>query len=300
MYTIAALYRFAQFDDPAAFVPPLRDICNAKGIRGTLLLATEGINGTIAGTRPGIEAVAAHIRGLPGRSSLNWRTAACSNLPFARMKVRLKREIVTFGRHDVNPHTRTGQYVEPRDWNGFIRQDDVAVIDTRNEYETAIGTFEGAINPLTSTFREFPSWWEANSHRFHGKRVAMFCTGGIRCEKSTSYLLGQGKRDVYQLKGGILRYLQETPETESAWKGECFVFDSRVSVLHGLREGTYELCHGCRRPIRSGDKRRPEYEEGVSCHSCVNETSEQDKMRFRERQKQFALAQSRCTAHFAP
>ena len=297
MYTIAALYHFTRFSDPDALRGPLLDLCLAQEVKGSLLLAREGINGTIAGPRAGIDVVLAHIRALPGCSDLEWKEATATDAPFGRMKVRLKKEIVTMGQPDVDPKARVGNYVEPEDWNDLIRSDDVVVIDTRNDYEVAIGTFEGAIDPETSSFREFPAWWEANKDRFHNKRVAMFCTGGIRCEKSTNFLLGQGVEDVYHLKGGILRYLEEVPEQDSSWQGECFVFDNRVSVGHGLKEGPHELCHGCRRPLLPEDKSRPEYEAGVSCHMCIHETSEADKARFRERQKQMQLARARGADH---
>ncbi len=297
MYTIAALYHFTRFADHAALRAPLLDLCRAQSVKGTLLLAQEGINGTIAGPRSGIDAVLAHIKALPGCADLEWKEATADYAPFGKMKVRLKKEIVTMGQPDVDPRARVGNYVEPEDWNDLIRSDDVVVIDTRNDYEVAIGTFEGAIDPETASFREFPDWWEQNKDRFHNKRVAMFCTGGIRCEKSTNFLLGQGVEDVYHLKGGILRYLEEMPAEDSTWKGECFVFDNRVSVGHGLVEGPHNLCHGCRRPILPEDMKRPEYEHGVSCHLCVDETSEADKMRFRERQKQILLARARGDEH---
>ncbi|WP_170433752.1 oxygen-dependent tRNA uridine(34) hydroxylase TrhO [Ruegeria arenilitoris] len=297
MYTIAALYHFTRFADPDALRAPLLELCRAQSVKGTLLLAHEGINGTIAGPRAGIDAVLAHIRALPGCADLEWKEATASQPPFGKMKVRLKKEIVTMGQPDVDPRARTGHYVEPQDWNDLILSDDVVVIDTRNDYEVSIGTFEGAIDPKTDSFRDFPAWWEQNKHRFHNKRVAMFCTGGIRCEKSTNYLLGQGVEDVYHLKGGILRYLEEVPPEDSTWKGECFVFDNRVSVGHGLAEGPHQLCHGCRRPILPQDRERPEYEHGVSCHQCIHETSEADKARFRERQKQISLARARGEEH---
>ncbi|WP_170419883.1 oxygen-dependent tRNA uridine(34) hydroxylase TrhO [Ruegeria arenilitoris] len=297
MYTIAALYHFTRFADPDALRAPLLELCRAQSVKGTLLLAHEGINGTIAGPRAGIDAVLAHIRALPGCADLEWKEATASQPPFGKMKVRLKKEIVTMGQPDVDPRARTGHYVEPQDWNDLIRSDDVVVIDTRNDYEVSIGTFDGAIDPKTASFRDFPTWWEHNKDRFHNKRVAMFCTGGIRCEKSTNYLLGQGVEDVYHLKGGILRYLEEVPPEDSTWKGECFVFDNRVSVGHGLVEGPHQLCHGCRRPILPQDMKRPEYEHGVSCHQCIHETSEADKARFRERQKQIALARARGEEH---
>ena len=297
MYTIAALYHFTRFDDPAAIQAPLLALCEREKISGSLLLAQEGINGTIAGPRAGIDAVLAHIRALPGCADLDWKESTSDHQPFRRLKVRLKKEIVTMGQPDVDPKARVGHYVDPQDWNELIQSPDVAVIDTRNDYEVAIGTFQNAIDPQTDSFRDFPAWWEANKHRFHNKRIAMFCTGGIRCEKSTNYLLGQGVEDVYHLKGGILKYLEEVPETESTWQGECFVFDNRVSVGHGLKEGPHELCFACRRPILPADRDRPEYEHGVSCHQCFAETSDDDKARFRERQKQMALAEARGEKH---
>ena len=297
MFTVAALYHFTRFDDTSAIRRPLLDLCKSRGISGTLLLAREGINGTIAGDRAGVDAVIAHIRALPGCADLIWKESTATEPPFHRMKVRLKREIVTMGQPDVDPTAKVGHYVNPEDWNALITSPDVAVIDTRNDYEVAIGTFDGAIDPETKSFGEFPAWWEANKDRFHNKRIAMFCTGGIRCEKSTNYLIGQGVEDVFHLKGGILKYLEEVPQEESAWDGECFVFDSRVSVGHGLKEGPHQLCYACRRPILPQDRSRPEFEEGVACHQCATETTEEDKGRFRERQKQIALAKKRGTHH---
>ncbi|MBP0483249.1 rhodanese-related sulfurtransferase [Sagittula salina] len=297
MFTVCALYHFTRFADPKALQAPLQALCRANHVTGTLLLAAEGINGTIAGPREGIDAVLAHIRALPGCANIDWKLSTAVERPFARMKVRLKKEIVTMGQPDVDPKARVGHYVEPSAWNDLIRSPDVAVIDTRNAYEIAIGTFDGAEDPETASFREFPAWWEKNKDRFHNKRIAMFCTGGIRCEKSTNYLLGQGVDEVYHLKGGILKYLEEVPQDDSTWQGECFVFDGRVSVGHGLKEGPHVLCHACRRPILPEERARPEYEHGVSCHLCVDETTDADKGRFRERQKQIALAQARGERH---
>lgn len=297
MYIVAALYHFTRFDNPEALQAPLLDLCKAQSVRGTLLLAHEGINGTIAGPRAGIDAVLAHIRSLPGCADLEWKESTAQQEPFNRMKVRLKREIVTMGQPNVDPVARVGHYVTPEDWNEFISAPDVAVIDTRNDYEVAIGTFDGAIDPETKSFGEFPQWWEENKHRFHNKRIAMFCTGGIRCEKSTSYLVSQGVDEVYHLKGGILKYLEEVPQEDSTWNGECFVFDGRVSVGHGLKEGPHELCYACRRPILPEDMKRPEYEHGVSCHQCINETTEAARAAFRERQKQVRLAAERGGRH---
>ena len=288
MPTVAALYHFARLPDPAAMRGPLVDLCLAQGIRGTLLLAPEGVNGTIAGTDAGIAAVIAHLRAWPGFGALEWKASHADAPPFARMKVRLKREIVTMGRPEVDPTAATGRYVAPRDWNALIAAPDVAVIDTRNAYEVAIGSFAGAVDPGTDSFRDFPAWWEANAHRFAGKRIAMFCTGGIRCEKSTNYLMSQGVTDVHHLQGGILKYLEEIPEAESLWQGECFVFDQRVSLGHGLRQGRHGLCHACRRPVAPEDRAHPDYEEGVRCPACAAEYTEADRARFRERQRQFA------------
>jgi UPF0176 protein len=297
MYVIAALYHFTRLVDSAALKPDLLTCCTDAGVKGTLLLAREGINGTIAGPRAGIDAVLAHIRALPGCQTLEWKEATANDPPFARMKVRLKNEIVTMGQPDVDPKASVGHYVDPQDWNDLIRAPDVVLIDTRNDYEVAIGTFEGAVDPKTETFRDFPTWWATNKDRFHNKRIAMFCTGGIRCEKSTNYLLGQGVEDVYHLKGGILRYLEEMPATDSTWQGDCFVFDARVSVGHGLTIGPHDLCHGCRHPILPADKQRPEYEDGVCCHLCADKTSDADKTRFRERQKQITLSRTRGQEH---
>ena len=299
MYTIAALYHFTRFEDPAALQAPLRAVCAANAVRGSLLLAGEGINGTIAGPRDGLNEVLAHIRGLPGCAGLEWKESTSDSPPFGRLKVRLKKEIVTLGVPGVDPNAAVGHYVRARDWNALISAPDVAVIDTRNDYETAIGTFRGAVDPETESFRDFPAWWEANKDRFHNKRIAMFCTGGIRCEKSTNYLISQGVDEVYHLKGGILQYLEDVPEEESLWQGDCFVFDERVSVGHGLSQGPHALCRACRRPLTPQDMERPEYEAGVQCHHCVNEHSEADRARFRERQKQIALAKARGETHLA-
>lgn len=297
MFVVAALYKFTRFADPAALKGPLSKRCTEAGVKGTLLLAQEGLNGTIAGSRTGIDTVLSHIRTLPGCDDLEWKESTSSDMPFRKMKVRLKREIVTMGQPDVDPNTRVGTYVDAKDWNALIEDPDVVVIDTRNDYEVAIGTFEGAIDPGTQSFGEFPAWWEQNKRQFAGKKVAMFCTGGIRCEKSTNYLIGQGVEDVFHLKGGILKYLEDVPAQNSTWNGSCFVFDGRVSVDHGLTEGPHILCHGCRRPLLPDDTARPEYEEGVSCHQCFHTTSDADKARFRERQKQIGLARTRGDIH---
>ena len=297
MFTIAALYHFTRFEDPEALRGPLSRQCEAHGVSGTLLLAGEGINGSIAGSLPAIEAVVAHIRALPGCADLVWKKSTANAQPFRRLKVRVRAEIVTMGQPGVDPRARTGHYVAPAAWNALVEAPDVAVIDTRNDFEVAIGSFEGAINPGIASFRDFPAWWQANKARFENQRIAMFCTGGIRCEKSTNYLLGEGVAEVYHLEGGILGYLEDVPAERSTWNGACFVFDGRVSVGHGLREGPHELCHACRRPILPEDKHRDGYEQGVCCHHCIDETSADEKARFRERQKQIALAAARGTRH---
>jgi UPF0176 protein len=299
MLTIAALYHFTRFDDPAALRGPLLELCIAQGVKGSLLLAREGVNGTIAGPRAGIEAVLAHLRALPGCAALEHKESFAEGMPFGRMKVKLKREIVTMGQPDVDPTARVGSYLSPTEWNELIASEDVALIDTRNDYEVAIGTFKGAIDPDIRTFRDFPRWWEENRAKFQGKRIAMFCTGGIRCEKSTNYLLGLGENEVYHLKGGILKYLEDMPPETSLWDGECYVFDGRVSVGHGLVPGQYDSCHACRRPLSAEDKLRPEYERGCQCHHCESEYSDEDRARFRERQRQMDLAEARGERHFA-
>ena len=293
MFTIAALYHFAPVADPVQMQSSVKMRCEELEIKGTLLIANEGINGTISGAAANIDSILGFLSSIPEFADLIWKLSTSPEQPFARLKVRLKREIVTMGQPDVDPRGAVGQYIEPEDWNDFISAEDVVVIDTRNDYEVSIGTFDGAIDPKTKSFREFPSWWEDNKQRFANQKVAMFCTGGIRCEKSTSYLRSQGIEEVFHLKGGILKYLEEVPEEKSVWNGECFVFDGRVSVGHGLEIGPHQLCYGCRRPIMPEDVKRENFELGVSCHQCFNETSEQDKDRFRERQKQIDLEKRR-------
>ena len=297
MLTVAALYHFTRFPDPALLRGPLLDLCIAQNVKGSLLLAGEGINGTIAGSRAGIDAVLDHIRTLPGCAELDWKESHASTMPFGKMKVKLKREIVTMGQPDIDPKARVGHYVSPAEWNDLISSPDVAVIDTRNDYEVAIGTFDGAIDPGTRSFSQFPAWWEANKDRFHNKRIAMFCTGGIRCEKSTNFLLKQGVEEVYHLKGGILKYLEDVPRDQSLWQGECFVFDQRVSVGHGLVPGSLTSCGACRRPVTAEGRANPDYEEGVCCPACKDEYSADDRARFRERQRQMKLAEARGEPH---
>lgn len=255
MISVAALYQFTRFDDPAALRAPLLEVCEAAGVKGTLLLAREGINGTIAGEAEGLEAVLAAIRALPGCAALDVKFSSAPEMPFGRMKVRLKREIVTMGEQDIDPALSVGHYVDPADWNALIADPETVVIDTRNDYEVAIGTFAGATDPKTTSFREFPAWFRRNRDELLSgkKKVAMFCTGGIRCEKSTSFLRSEGVEEVYHLKGGILKYLEEVPEADSLWQGECFVFDERVNITHGLGQGTATMCRACGRAVLPGE-----------------------------------------------
>lgn len=298
---IAALYQFTRFEDHISLQAPLAALCSACGVKGTLLLAREGINGTIAGTDDGIEQVLTHIRALPGCENLDVKESRAATMPFLRMKVRLKQEIVTMGVPDIDPLADVGHYVAPEDWNALITDPDTILIDTRNDYEVSIGTFAGAVDPKTKTFREFPDWFRENREQWYadGKRpkIAMFCTGGIRCEKSTAFAKAEGIDEVYHLKGGILAYLEQVPEAESRWEGECFVFDERVAVGHGLKPGPYGLCRACRRPISEEDRQSPHYEEGVACPACHAERSDAQRARYAERQRQAALAAQRGEEH---
>lgn len=297
MFTVAALYRFTPFPDPAALRGPLLEICRARGVAGTILLAPEGINGTFAGPADGVAAVVEAIRALPGCADVAPKYATTETMPFGRIKVRLKREIVTMGQPGLDPRAGAGRYVAPRDWNAVIADPDTVVVDTRNDYEVAIGTFAGAVDPKTEAFGDFPAWWARNAGALAGKRIAMFCTGGIRCEKSTAFLRRQGVEDVVHLRGGILEYLEEVPREESLWRGACFVFDDRVSVGHGLTPGGHVMCHACRKPLEPADTGRAEYEAGVQCHRCVDRFDDADRARFRERTRQIALARARGARH---
>lgn len=299
--SVAALYRFTPFADHAALQAPLLACCRSHGVKGTLLLAHEGINGTIAGSDTGIAAVLDHIRALPGCADLDVKFSRAPAMPFHRMKVRLKAEIVTMGQPDIDPLASVGTYVAPADWNALIADPDTIVIDTRNDYEVAIGTFQGAIDPQTASFRDFPEWFRARRDELLGQgqapKVAMFCTGGIRCEKSTAFLKAEGVDEVFHLKGGILKYLEDVPPEQSLWQGECFVFDQRVSVGHGLVPGSHALCHACRRPVSAEQQAMPEYEEGVSCPACFDERTEEQRTGYRERHRQEQLAAQRGAAH---
>lgn len=294
---VAALYRFAKFQDFESFREPLLEIMLTYEVRGTLLLAAEGINGTIAGSRSGIDAVLAWLAKDNRFFGIQAKESYVDENPFYRTKVKLKKEIVTMGVEDIDPTHIVGTYVDPKDWNALITDPEVLLLDTRNQYEVEIGTFENAVNPETESFREFPEYVEKNLDPKVHKKVAMFCTGGIRCEKSTAYLKQQGFEDVFHLKGGILKYLEEQPEDETLWRGECFVFDNRVTVNHKLEKGEYDQCHACRRPITEEDKNNEFYQKGVSCHHCYNKHSKEQVKRYAERERQMQLATQRGEAH---
>lgn len=294
---VAALYRFVSLPDYQELREPLLDKCLAEGITGTLLLAVEGINGTVAGTREGIDNLLLYLRSDPRFDAIDHKESFYETMPFYRMKVKLKREIVTMGVDGIDPNDVVGTYVEPQDWNALISDPEVTVVDTRNYYEYAIGSFKGADNPETTTFREFPEYVHTHLAPEKNKKVAMFCTGGIRCEKSTAYLKQQGFDEVYHLKGGILKYLEHVPEEESLWEGECFVFDNRVAVGHDLEKGSYDQCHGCRHPITEDDKLSEKYMVGISCPRCYDQQTPEQRQRFAERQKQIQLSKARNEEH---
>lgn len=284
-FIVLALYQFRRVPDPAALRAELLALGQASGLCGTLIVAAEGINGTVAGSRAAIDGLSDFLR-TAGFDRLEAKESSSSERPFKRFKVRLKAEIVTLGL-PVEPTSQAGQYVEAGDWNALIADPDVVVVDTRNRYEVSAGTFEGAVNPEIDSFREFPAWLDAHTEQLAGKRVAMFCTGGIRCEKSTSLLRERGFTDVLHLRGGILKYLEDVPEEDSRWHGECFVFDGRVTVGHGLREGGAAMCHSCGWPLGADERAHPAYEEGVSCPNCVEATTDAQKAAFRDRQRMY-------------
>ena len=300
-FRVSAFYKFTPFEDPVAIRERVHAVLSDCGARGTVLVAGEGINGTIAADGANLDRAMAALTALPGCNDLEWKESHADEMPFYRLKVRLKREIVTMGIEGTDPNALVGTYVAPEDWNALISDPDTVLIDTRNDYEYSIGTFEGAVDPETATFREFPDWFRDFRERLEAEgrkpKVAMFCTGGIRCEKATSFVKSEGLDEVFHLKGGILKYLETVPAEESKWRGECFVFDQRVSVGHGLELGSYELCHGCKRPVSEAERTDPRYEEGVSCPTCHDTLSEEQRARFAERQKQVALAQQRGELH---
>ena len=294
---VSALYKFVTLEQPDQLRQPLLDFLNEQDIRGTLTLANEGINGTVSGSRAAIDALYAWFGDHPPLDKVSYKESFFNEQPFYRTKVKLKREIVTMGVEGIDPRRAVGTYVKPQDWNDLISDPDVVLIDTRNDYEVDIGTFKGAVNPVTDTFREFPEYVKTHLDPSKHKKVAMFCTGGIRCEKSTAFLKEQGFDEVFHLEGGILKYLEEVPAENSMWDGECFVFDNRVSVGHGLEPGDYQLCHACRRPLSAEDRQHEQFEEGLSCHHCYDTVTEHQRQRFRERQHQLELAKERGEHH---
>jgi len=296
-YVSCALYKFVTLPHYAALRGPLLKTMTDNQVFGTLLLASEGINGTVSGTREGVDCLLSWLAQQPGLDNIDSKESYHSEIPFYRTKVKLKKEIVTMGVEGIDPKQSVGTYVKPADWNALISDPDVLLVHTRNDYEVEIGTFANAVNPNTKTFREFPAWAEQNLDPSKTKKIAMFCTGGIRCEKSTAYMKEQGFDEVYHLQGGILKYLEEVPKDQTLWQGECFVFDNRVAVDHDLKRGSYDQCHACRMPITEDEKRHQHYQEGLSCHHCFGTLDEEQQQRFGERQKQISLAKARGEEH---
>jgi UPF0176 protein len=294
---VCALYKFVTLENYQAMRQPIHDVMEKNHVRGTLLLANEGINGTIAGSRHAIDTVITWLKSDPRLAELECKESITSVMPFNRTKVKLKKEIVTMGIEGIDPKQVVGTYVNAQDWNSLIDDPEVLVIDTRNDYEFQVGTFKNAINPNTQSFREFPQYVKENLDSDKHKKVAMFCTGGIRCEKSTAFLKQQGFDEVYHLKGGILKYLEEMPIESTLWEGECFVFDERVTVNHHLEKGSYDQCNACRLPITEVDKISDKYQQGVSCPHCFDKVTLEQRARFSEREKQMALAKKRGESH---
>ncbi|HKE96220.1 MAG TPA: rhodanese-related sulfurtransferase [Povalibacter sp.] len=293
----AAFYKFVSLPDFKVLRAPLLEFCEQRAVKGTILLAAEGINGTIAGVADSVREVLDYLRRDPRLADLEHKESAAAKQPFYRMKVRLKREIVTMGVPDVDPTRMAGTYVRPEDWNRLIEQPDVVVVDVRNDYEVELGTFAGAVNPNTRSFRELPQWVRDHEALKSKPKVAMFCTGGIRCEKSTAFLRSEGFAEVYHLQGGILKYLETVPAEQSRWQGECFVFDERVAIGHGLQPGEYDLCRSCRQPVGEAEKASEFFVEGVSCPRCHDQKSVAKKAGLRERQRQVELARQRGDEH---
>lgn len=291
-FIVTAFYKFVRLSNGVDLQPQLLEYCQTHAIKGTILLAEEGINGTIAGSRSAIDAVLTYLRSDPRLADLEHKESVAESLPFDRLKVKIKREIVTLGKPEVKPSEQVGIYVEPQAWNRVISDPDVVVIDARNDYEVAIGTFDRAINPATRAFRDFPDYVQTHLDPTQHRKVAMFCTGGIRCEKASAYLLSQGFQEVYHLKGGILKYLEEVPAEDSLWQGECFVFDQRVAVQQGLAPGSYEMCRACGHPISDQDKASSHYAEGIFCPHCFVHQTEEKHRRQLARQRQIECQSS--------
>jgi UPF0176 protein len=296
-YVTCALYKFVALPNYGSIRHPLLKLMTDNQVYGTLLLAAEGINGTVSSTREGIDAVLNWLNQQPGLENIDTKESFDTEIPFYRTKVKLKKEIVTMGVEGIDPRQVVGTYVKPQDWNDLISDPEVLVVDTRNDYEVEIGTFKHAVDPKTTSFREFPEWANKNIDRAKTKKIAMFCTGGIRCEKSTAYMKEQGYEEVYHLEGGILKYLEEVPKDQSLWQGECFVFDNRVAVDQDLKRGSYDQCHACRMPITEQEKTLESYQEGLSCHHCYGKVSDEQRQRFAQRQKQVQLAKARGEEH---
>lgn len=295
--TVCAMYRFVDLPNFESIQAPLLQVMKDLDVKGTLLLASEGINGTVSGSHESIESLLTWLRDIPEFADIDYKLSFDETQPFYRTKVKLKKEIVTMGVEGIDPKKVVGTYVKPKDWNALISDPEVLLIDTRNDYEYEIGTFEGAVNPVTDTFREFPKYVEENLDPAKHKKVAMFCTGGIRCEKSTAFLKEKGFDEVYHLEGGILKYLEEVPEEQTLWKGDCFVFDNRVAVNHKLEKSAYDQCHACRLPITEQDMQHEHYKKGVSCPRCYGKHTPDQLKRFEERQKQIDLARARGQEH---
>ncbi|MDC0602052.1 rhodanese-related sulfurtransferase [Aliiglaciecola sp.] len=296
-FIVCAMYKFVALENYKEMRQPLLDELENLNIKGTLLLAKEGINGTISGTRESIDSLLEYLNSDERINPISTKESLDDSQPFYRTKVKLKKEIVTMGVEGIDPQKTVGTYVKPEDWNALISDPEVTVIDTRNDYEIEIGTFQNAINPNTASFREFPQYVKDNMDPAKNKKVAMFCTGGIRCEKSTAYMKEQGFEEVYHLEGGILKYLEDVPTEDTMWEGDCFVFDNRVAVDHDLQKSHYDACYACRLPITEQDKQSDDYEPGVSCPKCIGTHSEEQIARFREREKQVNLAKARNEEH---
>lgn len=296
-FVVCALYKFVALPEYRSLREPLLEEMARLGVKGTLLLASEGINGTVAGERAAIDGLLGYLKAKPAFAELECKESYEETMPFYRTKVKLKKEIVTMGVPGIDPRQVVGTYVEPEDWNQLISDPEVTLVDTRNYYEYEVGSFKGALDPATESFRDFPAYVKANLDPAKHKKVAMFCTGGIRCEKSTALLKEQGFEEVYHLKGGILNYLEKVPESQSLWQGECYVFDNRVAVNHALQKGSYDLCHGCRHPITEADKQSPQFQQGVCCPRCHHQLTDEQRRRFEERQRQIELAKQRNDVH---
>ena len=304
MYKVAALYKFSEIDNPLEIQISLKKTLRQLSIYGTILVGSEGINGTIAAEeKENLNRALIYLRGLKGFEDLDIKFSDSKKNPFIRLKIKLKDEIVTIGDKSIDPIKTAGEYVKPEDWNSLLQEDDILLIDTRNDYEYSIGTFKDSINPKTKKFRDFPKWLKEQDFTKedkNNKKVAMFCTGGIRCEKASSLMKNEGFKKVYHLKGGVLKYFESVSKDKSLWDGECFVFDDRVSVKHDLSIGDYDMCHGCRMPITENDKKTKKYIRGVACPNCFDQTTEEQKSRYKSRQKQMELAKQRNQKHLGP